>query len=117
MRRFALFALLLSLAFPVTTAKAQFTGPSARGQEMTVAAAAAARPGTYVTLVGSITSHLREEYYLFRDATGEIRVEIADNIWRGRQVGPETRVRLLGEVDRTLTGTVYIWIKTLDLVN
>ena len=115
MLRPAIYAATLALV--ASTALAQFTGPSARGQEMTVAAAAAARPGTYVTMTGAVTAHLREDYYLFRDGSGEIRVEIADGVWGGRSVGPDDRVRLVGEVDRGAGGAVYVWIKALELQN
>jgi uncharacterized protein (TIGR00156 family) len=110
-------AALIALALSAPVAQAQFTGPSARGQEMTVAAATAARPGTYVTMTGTVVSHLRGDYYLFRDASGEVRVEIEDDVWRGRSIGPETRVRLVGEVDRGSGGSVYVWIKSLDPAN
>jgi uncharacterized protein (TIGR00156 family) len=108
--------LTLAALLTAGSALAQFTGPSASGQEMTVAAASEARPGTYVTLTGSIVAHLREDYFLFRDPTGEVRVEVADEVWRGRPVSPETRVRLLGEVDRSLAGGVYVWIRSLDIL-
>lgn len=114
-RATALAATLALLLLPATAA-AQFTGPSARGQEMTVAAAQKARPGSYVTLTGRIAAHLREEYYRFVDDSGEIRVEIPDGLWAGRQVGPDQTVRLLGEVDRTMGGARYVWIKSLDVV-
>ncbi len=58
-------AALVALALSAPVAQAQFTGPSARGQEMTVAAATSARPGTYVTMTGTVVSHLRGDYYLF----------------------------------------------------
>lgn len=59
----------------------------------------------------------RENYYTFRDETGEIRVEIAPSVWQNRQVGPDTKVRLLAEVDRNLAGTVYLWVKSLTIIN
>jgi uncharacterized protein YdeI (BOF family) len=31
-------------------------------------------------------------------------------------VTPENRVRLVGEVDRTLAGTRYIWVKSLEVL-
>jgi uncharacterized protein (TIGR00156 family) len=111
-----LLALPLALLALTAPASAQFTGPSARGQEMTVAAATAARPGTYVTLSGNIVAHLRGDYFQFRDASGEVRVEFAEGVWGGRPVSPESRVRLVGEVDRGAGGTVYVWIKSLDIL-
>jgi len=109
----AAFAAIL-LAGP---AAAQFTGPSALGQDSTVAAAAAARPGTYVTLTGRVQAHLRGDYFRFADDSGDIRVEIAEGVWGGRAVGPDTRVRLVGEVDRTGGGATYVWVKSLSVID
>lgn len=112
--------LLLVLMFSVAAtfavgAMAQFTGPSASGPPATVAEARAARVGSYVTLTGQIVNHQRGDYYTFRDDTGEIRVEIGSGPWAGREIGPETRVRVMGEVDRGITGR-YVWAKTLDVL-
>ena len=112
--------LAATLAFATLAAApslAQFTGPTAAGAPSTVAAAQSARTDAYVTVTGAITSHLRGDYYLFADDTGEMRVEIAPGVWNGRRVGPEDTVRILGEVDRNAAGTVYLWVKTLDVVN
>jgi uncharacterized protein (TIGR00156 family) len=114
MRGFLIFALVLSL-LPLN-AVAQFTGPSATGLKSTVEQALNARVGTYVTITGNIVNHLREDYYTFRDNTGDIRVEIQSQVWRNRDVGPDTTVRILAEVDRTWTGTRYLWVKTLEIV-
>lgn len=108
------FALGLSTLM-ASTAMAQFTGPSAAGRPATVAAAQDVRIGTYVTLTGHIVNHQRSDYFTFRDDTGEIRVEIASNVWQGRQVGPNDKVRIMGEVDRGPGGR-YIWVKTLDVL-
>ena len=113
--RRAILAAALACALPATSL-AQFTGPSAAGVEMTVAEALETRPGTYATLAGTIATHLGEDYYRFEDETGSIRVEIPDGLWRGRRVGPEDRVRLSGEVDRTLAGTRYLWVTGLEPV-
>jgi uncharacterized protein (TIGR00156 family) len=34
----------------------------------------------YVIVTGNIISHLRENYYIFQDKTGEIRVEIENQV-------------------------------------
>ena len=109
----SLLAVSLLAALP---AQAQFTGPAARGAEVTVEAARAARVDSYVTVRGTIASHLRGDYYLFRDATGEIRVEIEDRVWAGRAVGPDTPVVLRAEVDRNAAGTVSLWVQSLEVV-
>lgn len=110
-RLLTLFVLCVSSLLAVA-AMAQFTGPSAAGR---VADVQNARIGSYVTLDGHIINHQRSDYFTFRDDTGEIRVEIAPNVWQGRRVGPEDRVRLLGEVDRSFRGR-YVWIKTLEVL-
>jgi len=95
---------------------AQFTGPSGTGRSSTVEQARNAAIDTYVTVTGKIVAHLREDYYTFRDATGEIRVEIEPPVWRGRKVGPDTEVRLVAEVDRNAAGTLYLWVESLQIV-
>ena len=107
----ATICLLLS-----ATSFAQFTGPSATGRASTVEQARNAPIDTYVTVTGTIVAHLREDYYRFRDATGEIRVEIEPAVWRNRKIGPDTKVRLLAEVDRNAAGTRYLWVESLDIV-
>jgi len=96
-------------------AMAQFTGPSNSGRPTTVAGAQDVRVGSYVTLTGHIVEHQRSDYFTFRDDTGDIRVEIASNVWQGRQVGPSDKVRIMGEVDRGRGGR-YIWVKTLEVL-
>jgi uncharacterized protein (TIGR00156 family) len=99
-----------------TPALAQFTGPSATGDALTIEAAGDLPVGTYVTLTGRIVEHLREEYYSFADDTGSMRVEIPADRWRGNAVSPETTVRLVGELDRSLAGR-YLWVRSLDIVD
>lgn len=111
-RAFLGAALSAALALP---ALAQFTGPSEQGTTGSVADAQDARPGTYITLEGSIVAHLREDYYRFTDGTDEIRVEIPAETFAGRQVRPETRVRLMGEVDMGFRGR-YVWVEALTVM-
>lgn len=103
-----------------TGASAQFTGPGAgpasAGRTSTAAQARDARLGTYLTLTGTIASRERENYFTFRDASGTIRVEIEDAIWKNRPVGPNDRVRLVAEVDQGSRGR-YLWVKSLTLVD
>jgi len=109
----AVFAIALSCAVP---AAAQFTGPSAAGDAMTVASANDAPFGSYVAVTGRIVEHLREDYHRFADETGEIRVEIPEERWRGRAVTPETRLWLVGEID-PYRGGRYLWVESLDVVD
>ena len=95
---------------------AGFVGPETTGQVSTVQEANSARIGSYITVEGQIVDHLRDDYYTFRDETGEIRIEVTDRVWGNRTVTPDTQVRLLAEIDRTLAGVRYLWVKTLEVV-
>ncbi len=106
----------LVLALLASSGWAQFTGPGATGREATVAQVAQARLGSYVTVTGNVVAHLREDYYTFRDATGDIRVEIEGSVWQNRKVGPETKVRLLAEIDTGPAGR-YLWVKSLQVID
>lgn len=99
-----------------SNALAQFTGPAATGLASTVAQAQKARINSYVTVTGHIVNHLRENYYTFRDKTGDMRVEIEEPVWKSRQVGPDTLVRLRAEVDVGLSGNRYLWVESLQIV-
>ena len=110
------FAFVFCLSvLSASAAMAQFTGPSASGPPTTVSAVGNARIGSYVTLTGHVVNHQRSDYFTFRDETGEIRVEIGSNVWNGRKVGPNDKVRLLGEVDRGPAGR-YVWVKSLEVL-
>lgn len=98
------------------SAFAQFSGPSATGRASKVADLRGVRLGSYVTVSGNVVAHQRGNYFTFRDGTGEIRVEIDNAVWQGRAVSPETKVRLLGEVDTGPAGR-YLWVKSLDIVS
>ena len=112
-RKLVIAAALLA----ATAASAQFTGPTSnpRAQTTTVAQVGNARAGSYVTLTGNIIAHQREDYYTFRDATGEIRVEIEREDFAGRKITPETNVRITGEIERGFAGR-YIDVDTLEVL-
>lgn len=105
----------LALGLVATGAMAQFTGPSSAGRAATVAEAGNVRLDTVVTLTGNIVNHIRDDYYTFRDGTGEMRVEIERDVWRGREVTPETKVRITGEVERGFRWR-YIDVDVLDVL-
>ena len=110
-------SLLIGLLLLSSTSFAEFTGPSATGRISTVEDARNAPVHTYVTVTGNIVAHLREDYYTFRDETGEVRVEIEPPVWRNRKIGPDTKVRLVAEVDRNAAGTIYLWVESLEIAD
>ncbi|MEY4506948.1 MAG: hypothetical protein RL297_1526 [Pseudomonadota bacterium] len=94
---------------------AQFVGPSASPKPSTAAQAKESLPGNQVTLNGNLVSHVRGEYYMFRDASGEMRVEVDNKLWQNRRVAPETRVQLVGEVDFDTSGR-FVEVDSLAVV-
>lgn len=105
----------LMMALP---AAAQFIGPSATGRGAsvnTVAQAAEARSDTRVVLEGHIIAHQFEDYFTFKDATGTMTVEIDRRTFRGQEVTPDTKVRLEGEVERSVRGR-YVDVKRLEVI-
>ncbi|MCL2601207.1 MAG: NirD/YgiW/YdeI family stress tolerance protein, partial [Treponema sp.] len=58
-----------------------------------------------VTLQGYIVKRVKEEYFIFRDDTGDITVEIESKAWRSaslnwRDVGPNDLVTISGKLER-----------------
>jgi uncharacterized protein (TIGR00156 family) len=79
-----IFAIFFLSAFLATSVSAQFVGPSSSRHLTTVAQVQTARRGQDITLEGFVVKHLRGNYYMFRDATGEMRAEIDRHVWRDR---------------------------------
>ena len=98
--------------------QAQFHPDGAPDERATHTAAQAleAHDETPVVLVGRIVERIRDEQYRFRDESGEIRLDVGEEIWRGAQVGPETLVRVTGEIDRGLR-SVDIWVHAIETVD
>lgn len=114
-RRNALSLAAALACLAAAPALAQFSGPGARGTAATVAEARDARIGTYLTLEGQIVERLREDYYTFTDGQETIRVEIPPGRFAGRPVSPDTRIRIIGEVDVGFGGR-YLWVTALDIL-
>ena len=75
-----------------------FAGP---GPAITSARdAAAMRDDTPVVMRGHIVQHLGGEKYMFRDASGTIRVDIDNDKWPPQPITPNHAVILYGEVDK-----------------
>lgn len=95
-----------------------FQGPTAQGRVSTVAEARKAWDDTPVTLTGHIVQRMPHDHddYLFRDDTGEIVVDIDHEVFGGRTVTPQTRVRISGEVDREFMERTTIDVKFLEIL-
>ncbi len=83
--------------------------PSAIPVLNTVKAASHADDNAAVELTGHIVSSIGKEDYMFKDATGEIKIEIDHKDWHGITVTPTTKVIIRGEVDKDWT------VRTIDV--
>ena len=118
---------LLAVAF-AGVANAQFSGSAApaaaggfegpgvaQGTTNTVKDALEASDDTPVTLSGRIVNSLGDEKYTFKDATGEIMVEIDDDEWHGVKVTPENTIEIYGEVDKEVFEPTKIDVKSFNV--
>ena len=83
---------------PPPPAQGGFQGPKAGGVNK-AADVARAHDDAPVTLIGFLVEQLAHDKYLFRDDSGTVVVDIDHKKFRGQNVTPKTRVRIVGEVD------------------
>ena len=76
--------------------------------------------GKIVILEGHISDRahtVNPEEFWFQDETGGIKIEINQDVWRGQDVNPQQKIRILGEVDHNnFNNSVEIEVKQLDLM-
>ncbi|MFV0448349.1 MAG: YgiW/YdeI family stress tolerance OB fold protein [Vibrio sp.] len=58
---------------------------------------------TPVVLTGYIKASLGKDKYLFTDETGTVTVEIDHKKWLGQTVTPDTKIQLIGEIDKEIS--------------
>lgn len=95
-----------------------FQGPTTGVQADTVKKAQSCWDDAPVVLTGNIVSRMAgsDDKYLFKDATGEIIVDIDYEIFAGRKVTPQTTVRISGEVDKDMMKPTKIDVKVLEIL-
>lgn len=55
---------------------------------------------TKIILEGYVIENVRDEYYIFRDDTDQIELEIKNHHWLDREMDTEQLVRIHAEIDR-----------------
>ncbi len=70
---------------------------------------------SFIMLRGNIVQHLGDDRYLFKDATGTIRVEIDHDQWFGQNVTPTDTVELAGELDKEWN-SVEVEVKRINVI-
>lgn len=116
------FPLALAFCFVAAPTFAQYTGPGARKDSRpTVARSVAevlqdAKDDRPVQLTGTLVEQTGKEKFLFRDATGEITVEIdADDFPANQPIGPDVQVTLTGEIETRLMRKPEVEVETIQL--
>lgn len=126
MRRFLpALALVLGLSSPAFAAYdgpssgyGGFQGPTSSVGVTTVAKALKAWDESPVVLTGNIVERLAgsDDKYMFRDATGQIIVDIDHELFWGKTVTPANTVRIAGEVDKEMFEATKIDVKFLEVI-
>jgi uncharacterized protein (TIGR00156 family) len=114
-------ALAVGLA---ASAYAQYQGPgskaakaAAQGPITTVAdVLKRGRDDQRVTLTGNVVKKVGWEKYLFRDASGAIRIEIDDEVMPAEPFDDKTKVEITGEVERDFLQSVEIDVKAIRIL-
>ena len=83
---------------PAPQTQGGFKGPMSQGITR-ASQVAAAHDDAPVTLTGRLVEQLGPYKYTFRDETGSVVVDIHPKDFRGQTVTPDTRIRIVGEVD------------------
>lgn len=107
---------LLSLLVFSATALANFQGNNASSQKMKISKVLQAKKApddSHIVLRGYIVKKVGDEKYLFKDSSGQIYVEIDDEVWRGLQVFPKEKITLYGTVDKE-NGRTEIDVKRIS---
>lgn len=123
MNRTSPLAAALLAALAAASASAQYQGPGARTDAtpsvVRTVAEVLRKPvdDQPVELTGTLVRQTGREAFLFRDATGEIQVEIdREDFPAAQPVGPDTRVVLTGEVETRLLRKPEIDVESLQVV-
>ena len=95
-----------------------FQGPTASVGTDTVAKALKAWDDAPVVLTGNIVQRMAgsDDKYMFRDATGQIIVDIDHELFWGKTVTPNNTVRISGEVDKDMFEPTKIDVKLLEVI-
>ncbi len=99
-------------------AQGGFQGPTTSVEADTVAKAQKSWDDAHVVLTGNIIQRVAgsDDKYVFKDATGEMIVEIDFEVFAGRTVTPQNTVRLSGKVDKDFMEPTKIDVKYLEIL-
>lgn len=95
-----------------------FQGPVSGEYVDTVKEAIGSWDDTPAVLTGNIVSRVAgsDDEYIFRDKTGQMQIEIDDEVFAGRKVTPENLVRISGEVDKDIIKDGKVDVSVLEIL-
>jgi len=67
---------------------------------VTVKQAEEMKDDSWITVRGYLDKQIGDEDYLFRDGSGNMKVEIDHKRWHGQTITPKDQVELTGELDK-----------------
>lgn len=76
--------------------------------DASISAANAAADGTQLVVTGEIVQQVDKEHLLLRDSSGQINVTVDEDILGKVKFAPDSRVRVLGKIDRNSERSVLI---------
>jgi uncharacterized protein (TIGR00156 family) len=91
-----------------------FTGPGI--EATTVAQSLKLRDDSPVVLQGNIVRSIGKEKYTFKDATGEIVVDIDDRVWAGQSISPDDRIEIQGEIDKDFMDGIEVDVQKVTVL-
>ena len=65
----------------------------------TVKDALNAQDDTFVLIEGNIVKQIDKDEFIFKDASGEIEIDVSKKAWNGQTVSPQDKVQIRGKVD------------------
>ncbi|KJV47438.1 protein ygiW precursor [Pantoea sp. BL1] len=110
----ALIAIVMLASTPVLAAQqGGFVDPNAAKAQVhaggfqadntsvvTVKQAEEMKDDSWITVRGYLDKQIGDEDYLFRDSSGNMKVEINHKRWHGQTITPKDQVELTGELDK-----------------
>lgn len=116
-------ALLLSISsysfayeYSKSSSEGGFDGPRATSTTAkSVSSIGATNINRYVVLKGHLVNQIKEDYFTFKDDSGEIMVEIYYRHFRGQTITPESQIKIHGEVGLRWN-RLYVYVNHLEVM-
>ena len=83
---------------------------------VTVKQAQDMKDDAWVTMRGNIEKRVSDDDYIFRDATGTMKVDIDHKRWEGQNITPKDKVEIQGELDKDFN-SVELDVKKIRKLN